>query len=74
MSDQAVFRYTGGEDGGSLPGVPRRDLTAADVERLTRQGHVAAVKGSSLYENAKRDPVKQERAKTEQTATKEGGD
>lgn len=74
MSDQAVFRYTGGEDGGSLTGVPRRDLTAADVERLTRQGHVAAVKGSSLYETVKSEPAKQERAKADTAAEQKGGE
>ena len=47
MADQIKYRYTG--DGDYIPGIPARDLTAADLEALPK--HLReGVDAAGIYE------------------------
>lgn len=60
MSDAIVYRYTPRFDGEYRIGVPKRDLTAADVARIDPEAWVNATakdaSGKALYTEVKPTP------------------
>jgi hypothetical protein len=57
-----MLRYTGGGCGGSLPGIPARDLTDQEVDRL---GGETSLLATGLYEKDKHEkPPKNKAAET----------
>lgn len=57
--EKVALIYTGGGFGGALPGVPGRDLTAAEVKE---HGGESNLLGSGLYEKPKAVKAKKESA------------
>lgn len=49
MSEEIVYRFTPHSDGAFVRGVPQRDLTAKDVERMTGQQRADAFAPHPLY-------------------------
>lgn len=71
MSDEIVYRFTPHSEGAFVRGVPQRDLTRADVDRMTGQQRADAfaphpVHGVPLYTEVK--------AKAAASAVKKDGD
>ena len=50
--ESIVYKFNGGGDGRYLDGVPLRDLTAVDVERIP-SWQVPALESSGLYSKVK---------------------
>lgn len=70
---EIVYRFTPHQHGEFLRGVPKRDLTQKDVDRMTGQDRADAfsphpLNGKTLYTAVKPEP------KTETKADKKGGD
>lgn len=58
MSDEILYRFIGPRDADGNPieyvtGIPTRDLTAADVERVKRRGLFDLLNGVAIYEAVK---------------------
>jgi hypothetical protein len=58
MSDEILFRFVGPRDADGkptewVPGIPARDLTAGDVERVKRRDLFDTLKGLAIYEAVK---------------------
>lgn len=57
MSKKPALIWTGGGFGGALPGIPARDLSAAEVKQ---HGGESKLVGSGLYERPKAGKTKKE--------------
>jgi len=63
MSDEVLYTFTPHSPGAFVRGVPQRDLTAKDVDRMTGQQRADAfaphpVYGKPMYTEVKRPAVK----------------
>jgi hypothetical protein len=72
MSDEIVFRFVGPKDANGnptewYPGIPARDLTAADVARIERNGLGKELKALPSYKAV-------EKPATKKSDTVKGGD
>lgn len=73
MSEDILFKFVGPRDADGkptewVPGIPARDLTAADVERAKKRGLHETLLGVSIYKAV----TSPKAAKAAEPATKEG--
>lgn len=58
MSTEILYRFVGPKDADGkptewVPGIPARDLTTADVDRVKRRGLIDLLNGVAIYEAVK---------------------